>query len=77
MDFAATLEYMLDMYEHTNYRFVIGMYVKKGEFNCTHVFLLQQTTKSQVKSFIYIALLTIQIVPKHCTISNRKIVSIM
>ncbi len=50
MDFAATLEYMLDKYEHTNDRFIIGMYVKKGKFNCTQVFLLQQTTKSQVKS---------------------------
>ncbi len=72
MDFAATLEYMLDMNEHTNYRFIIGMYVKKGKFNCTQEFLLQQTTKSQVKSplFIYIALLTIQIVTKHCTISK-------
>ncbi len=76
MDFAATLECMLDMYEHTNDRFIIGMYVKKGEFNCTQVFLLQQTTKSQV-TFIYIVLLTIQIETKHCTISNRKIVSIM
>ncbi len=37
MDFAETLEYMLDMYEHTNDRFIIGMYVKKGEFNCTQV----------------------------------------
>ncbi len=54
MDFAATLEYMLDMYEHTNDRFIIGMYVKKGEFNCTQVFLLQQTTKSQVKSPLFI-----------------------
>ncbi len=72
MDFAVTLVYMLDMYEHTKDRFIIGMYVKKGEFNCTQVFLLQQTTKSQVKSplFIYIALLTIQIVTKHCTISK-------
>ncbi len=32
MDFAATLEYMLDMYEHTNDRFIIGMYVKKENF---------------------------------------------
>ncbi len=35
MDFAATLEYMLDMYEHTKDRFIIDMYAKKGEFNCT------------------------------------------
>ncbi len=69
MDFAAILEYMLDMYKHTNDRFIIGMYVKKGEFNCTQVFLLQQTTKSQV-TFIHIALLTIQIVTKHCTVSK-------
>ncbi len=46
MDFAATLEYMLDMYEHTNDRFIIDMCVKKGEFNCTQVFLLKQTTKN-------------------------------
>ncbi len=54
MDFAVTLVYMLDMYEHTNDRFIIGMYVKKFEFNCTQVFLLQQTTKSQVKSPLFI-----------------------
>ncbi len=43
MDFAATLEYMLDMYEHTKDIFIIDMHVcmyvqyvrKKGEFNCT------------------------------------------
>ncbi len=33
MDFAATLEYRLDMYEHTNDRFIIGMYVKSIEFS--------------------------------------------
>ncbi len=52
MDFAATLEYMLDMYEHTNDRCIKGMYVKKGEFNCTQVFLLQQTTKRLFLNFI-------------------------
>ncbi len=36
MDFAATLEYMLDMYEHTNDRFIIGMYVKKKENLTAH-----------------------------------------
>ncbi len=47
MDFAATLEYMLDMYEHTKDRFIIDMYeCKKGEFNCTQVFLLQQPLKT-------------------------------
>ncbi len=36
MDPTCTLEYMLDMYEHTNDRFIIGMYVcKKGEYNGT------------------------------------------
>ncbi len=36
MDFAATLEYMLGMYEHTNDRFIIGMYVcKKNIYNFT------------------------------------------
>ncbi len=54
MDFAATLEYILDMYEHRNDRFIIGMHVKKGEFNCTQIFLLQQTTKSHVKSPLFI-----------------------
>ncbi len=39
MDSAATLEYMLDMYEHTNDRCIKGMYVKKGEFNCTRKYL--------------------------------------
>ncbi len=52
MDFAATLEYMLDMYEHTKDRFIIYMYVKKVEFNCTQVFLLQQTTKGLFLNFI-------------------------
>ncbi len=41
MDFAATLEYMLEMYEHAKDTFIIDMYVcmhvkKKGEVNCTH-----------------------------------------
>ncbi len=54
MDFAATLEYLLDMYDHTKDRFIIGMYVCKNvriELH-TQVFLLQQTTKRLFLNFI-------------------------
>ncbi len=52
MDFAATLEYMLDMYEHTNDRFIIGMYVKKENLTAHKYFYYSKQLK--VKSPLFI-----------------------
>ncbi len=55
MDFAATLEYMLDMYEHTNDRFIIGMYVKKGDFNCKYFYYSKQLKVKSSHLYLYSA----------------------
>ncbi len=45
MDFAATLEYILDMYEHTNDRFIIGMHVKKENLTAHKYFYYSKQLK--------------------------------